>query len=297
MQLITAYISVVLIWATTPLAIQWSSESVGFLFGLSSRFLLGALFALALISLLGKKISLETKAVQTYFTGGLGFSSAMLCVYWGAQYIPSGWISIIFGITPILTGLFAMKLLGERGLTLFRLLAIALGIAGLYALVETGFQYGPDTHYGIIGVLLSSLFYSLSTVLIKRINADIDTYTSVTGTLLIAAAVVSIFWLGFDGAIPSEIPMRAGLSIFYLAVIGSVLGFLLFYYVLKHVEATRASLITLMTPIGALLLGHLTNNEPLNWEIIMGSILILSGLLLFEFEGAIRYTKTIRRSP
>ena len=46
MQVITAYISVVLIWATTPLAIQWSSQSVGFLFGISSRMILGAILAL-----------------------------------------------------------------------------------------------------------------------------------------------------------------------------------------------------------------------------------------------------------
>ena len=67
----------------------------------------------------------------------------------------------------------------------------------------------------------------------------------------------------------------------------------MFYFVLKHVEATRASLISLITPICALLLGHLTNNEPLNWEIIMGCLLILSGLILFEFEGAIRKTRII----
>lgn len=291
MQLITAYISVVLIWATTPLAIKWSSESVGFLFGISSRFLLGALFALSLLIVLGKKISLTNKAIQTYLAGGLGLSAAMLCVYWGAQYIPSGWVSMIFGVTPIITGLFAIKILGERGLTFFRLIAILLGIAGLAAMLETGQQYGPDTPYGVIGVLLSSLFYSLSTVLIKRIDADIDTYSSVAGTLLIAAIFVSVFWATFAGNIPAEIPMRAGLSIIYLAIIGSVLGFLLFYYVLKRVEVTRVSLITLITPIGALLLGNLTNNEPLNWEIIMGCLLILSGLLLFEFEGAIRNTK------
>lgn len=294
MQLVTAYISVVIIWATTPLAIKWSSESVGFIFGISSRFALGAFIAMSIFLMLGKKLSLEAKAIQTYLAGGLGMSFAMLCVYWGAQFIPSGWISLIFGITPIITGLLAMKLLGERGLTLFRSIAIMLGIAGLYAMLETGFQYGPNTHYGIIGVLLSSVFYSLNIVLIKKINADIDTYSLVTGTLLIAAIFMLVLWAGFGGDIPSEIPMRAGLSIFYLAIIGSVLGFLLFYYVLKQVEAMRASLITLMTPVFALILGHLSNNEPLTWNIVTSGGLILSGLLLFEFEGAIRKIKIFK---
>ena len=291
MQLITAYISVILIWATTPLAIQWSSESVGYLFGICSRFLLGAFFALSLIMILGKKLPLEKKAIQTYLAGGIGITFAMLCVYWGAQYIPSGWVSLIFGITPIMTGLFAVKLLGERGLNSFRLFAITLSILGLYTMMETGLHYNSETYLGIIGVLVSALFYSLSMVLVKKINADIDTYATVTGTLLIASSLLTIVWFTFGTKIPMEIPLRAGFSILYLAIVGSVLGFLLFYYVLKRVETMRVSLITLVTPVFALLLGHFTNNEPLSWKIAFSCTLILSGLLFFEFEGAIRRIK------
>jgi len=291
MQLMTAYISVILIWSTTPLAIQWSSESVGFVFGISSRFILGAFFALALIVLLGKKLSLETKAIQTYLAGGLGMTFAMLCVYWASQFIPSGWISVIFGLTPIMTGLFAIKFLGEKRLTLFRLFAIGLCIAGLYTMLDSGLLYSANIYLGIVGVLLSVIFYSLSMVLIKKINADIDTYSSMTGTLIVAAIVILFVWISFGENIPTRIPVRTGLSILYLSIIGSVLGFFLFYYVLKRVEAIRVSLITLITPVFALLLGHLANNEPLTWKIIISCSLIISGLLFFEFESAIRSIK------
>ena len=291
MQLTIAYLSVVLIWATTPLAIQWSSESVGFLFGICGRFILAALIALGISLLLRRKLPLEIKAIQTYFIGGIGLSLAMLSVYWASQYIPSGWISVIFGLSPILTGLFAMQLLGERGLNLLRSLAVLLGIAGLYIMIDTGSNYDEHAIYGITGVFLSAVFYSLNMVLIKKINADIDSQSSVTGTLLVAAPLFAIIWILFGTELPDTIPAKAGIAILYLAIIGSVLGFLLFYYVLKRVEAMRMSLITLLTPIGALLLGHLINNEPLNRDIIIGSIFILSGLLFFEFEGAIQRMK------
>ena len=196
MQVITAYISIVLIWATTPLAIQWSSESVGFLFGISSRMILGAILALIIIVLLGKRLATHRKALQTYVASGLGLFTAMLTVYWSAQYIPSGWISIIYGVTPIITGLFAMKLLGERGLTLFRTLAIIMSIIGLYIMLNTGLQFGSNTTYGIIGVIASSVFYSLSMVMVKKIDADIDTYSTVTGGLLVSAILYIAVWFG-----------------------------------------------------------------------------------------------------
>ncbi len=291
MPIITAYISVILIWATTPLAIQWSSESVGFLFGICSRFVLGAIIASSIALLFGKKLSLETKAIQTYLVGGIGLSLAMLCVYWGAQFIPSGWISVIFGISPIITGLLASKILEEQALTLFRIFAICLSIIGLYVMLATGSNFAPNSVYGIAAVLLSATFYSLNMVVIKKINAHIDSFSSVTGTLLVAASLFLIIWAGSGNHLPPEIPTRAGIAIFYLALIGSVLGFLLFYFLLKRIEATRASLITLITPVCALMVGHIMNNEPLTWNIASGCILILSGLLLFEFEVAIRRTK------
>ncbi len=287
MQLITAYISVVLIWATTPLTIQWSSET-GFLFGISSRIILGAIIALSLISLLGKKIAWNNKALQTYTASGLGIFAAMTSVYWSSQFIPSGWISIIYGVTPIFTGLLAMKILGERGLSLYRLIAIALGMLGLFIMFQTGLEISPYTSYGIFGVLMSSIFYSVSMVMVKKINADIDTYSTMTGGLIVAALLFLIIWAIFGIDIPAEIPNRTGYSILYLAIVGSVIGFFLFYYILKRVEATRVSLITLLTPVSALILGHFLNDEPITLEIVIGCAFILSGLLLFEFEGAIR---------
>lgn len=292
MQLIVAYISVVLIWATTPLAIQWSSESVGFLFGICGRFILAAIIASGISLLLKRRLPLEKKALQTYFIGGVGLSLAMLSVYWSSQYIPSGWISVIFGMSPILTGLFAMKILGDRGLNTLRTAAILFGVAGLYIMLDTGVHYSEHAVYGVAGVFMSAIFYSMNMVLIKKVNANIDSHSSVTGTLLVAAPLFALIWTLSGSEFPDMIPHRASIAILYLAIIGSVLGFLLFYYVLKHVEAMRMSLITLLTPIGALLLGHLINGEPLNREIIIGSILILTGLLFFEFEGAICRIKT-----
>ena len=57
----------------------------------------------------------------------------------------------------------------------------------------------------------------------------------------------------------------------------------MYYYVLRHVKATRVALITLITPVAALMLGHYLNGEALQTEAIIGSATILSGLLLFEY--------------
>jgi len=67
-----------------------------------------------------------------------------------------------------------------------------------------------------------------------------------------------------------------------LLLFGWVVAFSLFYYVLKHVDATRTSLITLIAPVAALGLGNILNHELLTVEMIAGAMLVLGDLALFE---------------
>ena len=61
-------------------------------------------------------------------------------------------------------------------------------------------------------------------------------------------------------------------------------GFAMFFYVLRHVEATRVALLTLITPVLALWLGNMLNGEGVGWPVVLGTFMILLGLLLYEWS-------------
>ena len=127
MSVPAAFIGVIIVWSTTPLMIKWSSEGTGYLFGVSSRMLLGAMVSTLLLLALARRVSWHAKAVKTYLAAGLGIYGAMSAVYWGAQFIPSGLVSVVFGLTPIVTGVLAALWLNERSLTVSKLVGIVLG--------------------------------------------------------------------------------------------------------------------------------------------------------------------------
>jgi len=280
-----AYVGVIIIWSTTPLAILWSSQDVGFVFGATSRMTIGAVLALVVAALLGNGMKWHRRALQAYVAAGLGIYGAMLSVYWAAQFIPSGWIALIFGLTPVVTGLMARLWLQGEALTPARLAGMFLGLAGLAVIFATGMHMDERMVFGIGGVLLSVLIHSASAVWVKRINADVPAIVLTSGGLTIAAPLFLLTWLLSSSGLPHDISARTIGSIAYLAMLGSVLGFALYYYVLKHVQATRVALITLITPLTALALGHMLNGEPLSMQIVLGAMLILSGLALFEMGG------------
>ncbi|MGR8948011.1 MAG: DMT family transporter [Gammaproteobacteria bacterium] len=278
-----AYIIVIVIWSTTPLAIQWSGDGVGYLFGVTWRMFLGMLCTLITLAALRQELPRHTKALQTYVASGLGIYGAMSCVYWSSQFIPSGWISIIFGLSPLITGILAAVLLKEDALAPHKLFGVTLGFIGLLITFGEGFETSRAAVLGISGTLVGTCMHCMSAVTVKRIDAKLSGLSITGGGLLVAVPLYLLTWFTSDSAWPMTIEWRAGLSIVYLGTIGSVVGFALYYYVLRHMDVSRVALITLITPICAISLGHWLNEEPITNAIILGTACIVSGLLCYEF--------------
>ena len=283
MSVLAAYACVILIWSTTPLAIKWSGDGPGFLFGVSSRMVLGALCCLVLVRILRRPLPWDRRARFIYLLAGLVFYGAMMAVYWGAQFIPSGLISVVFGLTPLVTGLLAAFVLRQERFGLTQFFGIVLGISGLSVIFRGQLNVGGDALFGILAVLLSVVLHSLSSVSIKSLARDLSPLMITTGGLLVAAPLY-LLTLGLsDTPLPQTIPARAGMAIVYLALFGSVIGFILYFYTLKNLDAGQVALITLITPVLALLIGHFFNHETINVNIISGSALVLTGLVSFQW--------------
>lgn len=279
MSVPAAFLGVVLIWSTTPLAIQWSSQGWGYLFGISGRMMLGALVCAVLLQILKPGLPWHREARNTYFAAGIAIYGAMLSVYWGAQFIPSGLIAVLYGLNPLLTGLVAAALLGEKCFTPGKLLGMAMGFAGLLSIFASDIMLSTDAWQGVVAVLFSVTLHSVSGVWVKRIGGGLPGLTVTSGGLFVVAPLFLLTWLIFDGHLPTEVTAQAGWSMLYLGVFGSALGFTLYFYLLKKLEANRVSLITLLTPVLALILGNSLNGERVSMEVLFGSSLIVFGLV------------------
>lgn len=280
-----AYLGVIIIWSTTPLAIWWSSHGVGFLLGVTSRMAAGAVMALMLTAVLGLGLRWHAQAVRAYLAGGLGIFGSMLCVYWASQYIPSGWIAVVFGLSPLVTALIASRWLEGEALTGRRIVGMLLGLAGLAVIFGNGLHLAGHAGLGVAGVLAGMSIQSACAVWVKRIDARLPALVMTCGGLLVAAPLFVLVWLATGAPLPHAVPSRAVAAIGYLALFGSVFGFAMYFHVLRHVQATRVALITLVTPVTALALGHVLNGDAIGPMVLAGAVLIGSGLALFEATG------------
>ncbi|GMR19569.1 MAG: EamA family transporter [Gammaproteobacteria bacterium] len=285
MSVPTAYLGVILIWSTTPLAIKWSSEGPGFLFAATSRMIIGALLCVLLAKVLGMRIHWHKSARQTYLAASLGIYGAMLTIYWGAQYIPSGFIAVLFGLSPIVTSVLAAYFLDEGRLTIQKLSGLLLGLLGLAFIFRSSLQFGENALWGVAAILAAVIMQAGSAIWIKHIDSRLPALTVVGGGLIAVLPLYFATWWIFDGTLPETVEFRAGAAIFYLGIFGSVLGFVLYFYILKHLRVSTIALVTLVTPIAALIAGESFNNEVINNEVWLGTLAIASGLVLHQWSG------------
>lgn len=285
MSIPAAYLGIVLIWSTTPLAIQWSTQGASFALAVFACMLIGVTVAGLVVIAWRIRFPLHARARRAYLVGGLGLFIAMTFTYWAARYVHSGLISVLFGLSPIAAGLLGAVFLGERSLTRLKFTGMLLGVGGLATIFLHGDSLGREhALFGLGALLVAVTAYSGCLVWLKQIDDDSPPIATTVGTLAVALPLFGLVWYLFDGQLPETLPIRTGAAIAYLGVFGSVIGFALYYYVIKHLETATVALITLITPVIALLLGHWLNGESIGLRLWLGTSLILLGLAVHESE-------------
>ena len=281
MAVLLAYFLVVLIWATTPLTIQWSSDSLSFIAAVVLRMSAALFIGLAINLFLRRKLFSQDGAWRVYAAGAIGIFPNMPIVYWSAQFIPSGLIAVVFAMSPFVMGLMTLILLKHNPFTLKRVFALVLAILGLVVIFYHQFQFNIRSAYGVAGILLSCFLFSFSSVLVKKFDVKTDAFNQALGTALFSLPGLLLMWWIFDGHIPENISTKSLMAIGYLTIFGSLIGAALFFYVLARMSPTSVSLITFMTPVLALILGAWIENESLSIQLWVGVVLVIVALLLY----------------
>jgi drug/metabolite transporter (DMT)-like permease len=200
----------------------------------------------------------------------------------GLKLIEAGRASILIANNPIFIALMSALVFRER-LNLLKILGILISVAGAVTVITRGdFLTGIGAGFGwgevcILGCVVSWVAYSLlgKSVMIDLTPLAAVTCSSVIGTICLFPTAV------IEGLFESRAySFQAWMSIFYLGVFGTVLGFLWYYEGIKRIGAVRAGLFINFVPVSAVILAFLVLGEPLTFSLLVGAVLVSSGVYL-----------------
>jgi len=284
MQVSVAYIAVLLIWSTTPLGIVWSSESINPTMAVLLRMLIAVVLGGMIIFIRNIELPWHKEALRLYSYSALGIFGGMSFSYLAASYLPSGVLSLVFGLAPVMSAILARRILAEPKITTLRKLSMLLSFMGLALVCADNFSLNGDSIYGLMYVLIAVFLFSLSGVLVKSVSLAIHPMATTVGALSLALPLFIINWLFLDGSLDtSQWQLRSIWATVYLGVFGSLIGFFAYFFVLQRLTASTVALITLVTPIIALTLGAVLNDEVINSKLIFGALLVISGIAIYHW--------------
>lgn len=231
--------------------------------------------------------------------GLLQFTLNYGLVFWGEQHISSGLAAVLQATFPAFGLVIAHFYLPQERLTTGKVLGVLLGVFGVAVIFSDQLSIGGKLAFlGSIALVLSAFFGSYGNVLVKAYAGKIDP--------MVLAACQMIF--GFVpllllGVITEGNPLHfrwttmAVVSMIYLVVVGSVIAFALYYWLVRNMEVTKTMLIALVTPVVAVLLGMIVLEEKFNWRLLAGGACIISGIGLIVLRKRHKNVSTGEEEP
>jgi len=278
-----AYLCLIFIWSTTPLAVKISAVELSFAGGIFWRILISAVLALLILKARGEALFPNPRAWKIYVLSALGIAPTFLLVYWASRFIPSGMISVIFSTGPFLIGILSYYWLGTNVFTKARLIGLSLSMLGIIIIFfDQLLLAGKDSAIGIMVMLVSVVLFAFSSTSLQRMGSTLSTLQMTTGGLCFSVPPLFLAWLLFDGQAPLPISFEGGLAILYLSIAGSLVGFFLYYFLLHRLSAYVVSTVGMASPVFALAIGQFFAGESLGLSLIIGAGMVLLGLALYH---------------
>jgi drug/metabolite transporter (DMT)-like permease len=271
------------IWGSTWLFIKIGLADLPPFTFAGIRFVLASLILVTLVAIRGASWPRTRKGWGLIaIVGLLQFTLNYGLVFWGEQHISSGLAAVLQATFPAFGMVIAHFYLPQERMTIAKVLGVLLGIFGVAVIFSDQLSIGGTMALlGSVALVLSALFGSYGNVLVKTYGREVDPMVLAAGQMIFGMVPLLAIALITEG---NPLKLRwtvwAAISLMYLVVVGSVMAFALYYWLLRNMQVTKTMLIALVTPVVAVLLGMIVLDEKFNWRLLAGGACIIAGLAL-----------------
>jgi len=285
---VAAFVALCLIWSSTWLAIKFGLRDLPPVSFVAIRFMIAVAVLLAIS--IGRVRLLPPNRGDfklLAWTGVLMFCLNYALLFWAELYVSSGLSAVLQATIPIFGMVFAHFIIPSEPLRGARIAGALVALAGVAVICSRLLDFGGVlAFWGGVAIVLGAAGAALSNVYLKArairlAPAMIAAWQMIFG---LVPLIVAGLWLE-GNPLRFHWTGRATFCLFYLAIPGSALAFLLLYWLLPRMSVTNLQTISFITPPGAVLFGWLLGGESFSVWSLMGGALVLIGVWLIFREA------------
>jgi drug/metabolite transporter (DMT)-like permease len=301
-SLVLAFAAIYLIWGSTYLAIRFAVETIPPFLMLGIRFVTAGVIMYGWLRLRGARRPAGREWAGAAAVGGLLLLGGTGAVGWSEQWIPSGLAALIVAIVPVWMVLLDWLRPGGRRPGRAVVAGLLLGLLGVAILVgPVNLSGGGRTQFlASAAVVLGTISWATGSVFGRHFPLPGSSWMTAAlqmvmgGLLLVLAGTVLGEWSRVD---MSALSTRSLLSLAYLVVLGSLIAFAAYVYLLKHSTPARIGSYAYVNPVVAVFLGWALAGEPVTERTVLAAAIIITGVVLIVTQRSTTRPATVQQQP
>jgi drug/metabolite transporter (DMT)-like permease len=286
-----AFAIIYFVWGSTFLAIRVGVHEVPPFLLAAMRFLIAGLVLFGWMMAQGERSPNVRQWASASLLAILIFVCDYGLLFWAEQRVPSGIAAVMLATIPVFMALSEILFLQTQKLTPRLALALLVGIAGVGVLVSRSLNLGgaPIDTKGAAALIFASMSWSIASALTRKLPLPTSKVMS-SGAQMLAGGVL----LGLTSAAlgefrnfhPSTVSRVAWLSLLYLIVAGSIIGFTAYVWLLHHESPTKVGTYAYVNPVVAVIIGYFFGGEPLGLRTLLGTLFVLISVVVITTTPA-----------
>ena len=293
------------VWGSTYLGIRVAVESIPPFVMASVRFFIAGVITLGAVALIQRRTFVMPTRAQlrdSFIVGALLLGGGMGAVAWGEQTVPSGIAALLITLMPVWVAVFGRVFFGER-MPRPAWVGVSLGLIGVAILVWPSIAIdGSLDPAGVIALLISPISWAAGSVFAShtaKLPRDPFVTTGLqmlSGALVLGAASVVTGELAiFD---PAAVTRESLVALAYLVLIGSLVAFTAYAWVLHHAPLPLIATYAFVNPVVAVILGAIVLNETVTGlQIVAGAVIVVGVALIILSRSRMAGTEDVPRRP
>ncbi len=283
-----AFLILALAWGTSFLFIKVALRTLEPFTLVSLRLLVG-LFGLTVVMILSQQALPRNWSIWRHLVllGIVNTAVPFVLITWaesGQDGVDSAVASVLNSTVPLFSIVIAGSLLKIEEVTLGRVVGLLVGFFGVVLMLSRGFSGERGSLAANLAVICAAFCYAFSGAYARLRLQAINPVVVATGQVLIADAAVWVMALLLEDLSQQSLPVATIAALLWLGLLGSCLAYILYFFVLRRWGATRTTLVTYLLPVVGVSVGVVILGEDLDWRLILGALLILSGVALVNWR-------------
>src|SRR5712675_1719038 len=290
-----AFAIIYFVWGSTFLAIRVGVHEVPPLLFAAMRFVVAGLVLYGWMIARGERSPTARQWTSVSLLAVLIFVLDYGSLFWAEQRVPSGIAAVMLATIPAFMALSEVVFLKTQRLTLRLGMALVIGIAGVAMLMAPWLRLSgaPIDTLGAAALIFASISWSIASTLSRKLSLPASKVMS-SGAQMLAGGVfltLTAAALGeFHNFHPTTVSREVWLSLLYLIVAGSIIGFTAYVWLLHHESPTKVGTYAYVNPVVAVVVGYFLGGGRIGLRTILGTVFILISVVVITTTKAKKTT-------